>query len=144
MASKCWYAFNWLLILEFDLVFPLKKVRRPSNFSDFYAYSFRYCLTGIYVHKLLKLKFGDLSSSFQWLAVFYDLAEEKQKSVDIESVCLLLDLVLGSQFRPQVDALSQYLKVRISYLVFHVSMILMFKDKKLYTFGALCNTSVLF
>lgn len=27
--------------------FHLIKVKRPSNFMDFYAYSFRYCLTGI-------------------------------------------------------------------------------------------------
>nr|GMD35596.1 DCN1-like protein 4 [Ipomoea batatas] len=62
-----------------------KEVRRPSNFVDFYAYAFRYCLT-----------------------------EEKQKSIDIESICVLLDLVLGSQFRPQVEALVQYLKVSYS------------------------------
>lgn len=71
-----------------DLV---KEVRKPSNFSDFYAYSFRYCLT-----------------------------EEKQKSVDIESVCLLLDLVLGSQSRPQVDALGQYLKIQTDYKVINM------------------------
>ncbi|WMV21926.1 hypothetical protein MTR67_015311 [Solanum verrucosum] len=41
----------------------------------------------------------------------HSFLEEKQKSIDIESVCLLLDLVLGSQFRPQVDALIQYLRV---------------------------------
>ncbi|KAJ7962781.1 Defective in cullin neddylation protein [Quillaja saponaria] len=40
-----------------------KEVRRPSNFVDFYTYSFRYCLT-----------------------------EEKQKSIDIESICELLTL----------------------------------------------------
>ncbi|XP_057787874.1 uncharacterized protein LOC131005085 [Salvia miltiorrhiza] len=68
-----------------------KEVRRSSNFIDFYAYAFRYCLT-----------------------------EEKQKSIDIESICLLLDLVLGSQFRPQVDALNQYLKIQIDYKVINM------------------------
>ncbi|KAK6127862.1 hypothetical protein DH2020_038402 [Rehmannia glutinosa] len=68
-----------------------KEVRRPSNFADFYSYAFRYCLT-----------------------------EEKQKSIDIESICLLLDLVLGSHFRPQIDALIQYLKIQIDYKVINM------------------------
>ncbi|KAL5980528.1 hypothetical protein ACLOJK_028436 [Asimina triloba] len=37
-------------------------------------------------------------------------SEDKQKSIDIESVCLLLDLVLGSEHHPQVDSLIEYLK----------------------------------
>ena len=41
--------------------------------------------------------------------------EDNQKSIDIESACELLDLVLGLQFRPQVDKLVEYLKVDISY-----------------------------
>ncbi|XP_044479632.1 DCN1-like protein 5 isoform X2 [Mangifera indica] len=67
-----------------------KEVKRPSNFMDFYAYSFRYCLT------------------------------EKQKSVDIESVCELLDLVLGSQCRAQVDYFIEYLKVQTDYKVINM------------------------
>lgn len=38
-------------------------------------------------------------------------SEEKQKSIDIESICQLLDLVLGSHFRAQVDYFIEYLKV---------------------------------
>ncbi|KAJ8536197.1 hypothetical protein K7X08_034598 [Anisodus acutangulus] len=68
-----------------------KEVRRASNFEDFYSYAFQYCLT-----------------------------EEKQKSMDIESVCLLLDLVLGSQFRPQVDGLIQYLRTQTDYKVINM------------------------
>lgn len=41
--------------------------------------------------------------------IFY--LEEKQKSIDIESICELLDLVLGSQFHSQVNAFVDYLKV---------------------------------
>ncbi|KAH6771897.1 defective in cullin neddylation protein [Perilla frutescens var. frutescens] len=67
-----------------------KEVRR-LNFSDFYEYAFRYSLT-----------------------------EEKQKSIDIESICLLLDLVLGSQSRTQVDALIQYLKIQTDYKVINM------------------------
>ncbi|XP_039031835.1 DCN1-like protein 4 isoform X2 [Hibiscus syriacus] len=65
-----------------------KEVEKPSNYEDFYIYAFRYCLT-----------------------------EEKQKSVDIESICELLNLVLGVQFRPQVDSLVEYLKVQNDYKV---------------------------
>lgn len=38
-------------------------------------------------------------------------SEDKQKCVDIESICLLIDLVLGPQFRAQVDSFSEFLKV---------------------------------
>ncbi|XP_028782585.1 DCN1-like protein 5 isoform X1 [Neltuma alba] len=65
-----------------------KEVLRPSNLSDFYSYAFRYCLT-----------------------------EEKQKSIDIESVCELLTLVLGYQFPSQVNLFVEYLK-EMSFLHF--------------------------
>lgn len=65
-----------------------KEVKSPPNFSDFYSYAFRYCLT-----------------------------EEKQKSIDIESICQLLDLVLGSQFRAQVDYFIEYLRIQNDYKV---------------------------
>ncbi|XP_058067552.1 uncharacterized protein LOC131216934 [Magnolia sinica] len=68
-----------------------KEVRRPQNFSDFYSYAFQYCLT-----------------------------EEKQKSIDIESICVLLDLVLGSQYHPQVDSLIDYLKKQNDYKVINM------------------------
>ncbi|GLT43731.1 hypothetical protein SLA2020_176630 [Shorea laevis] len=64
------------------------EVRTPPNFADFYSFAFRYCLT-----------------------------EENQKTVDIESICELLNLVLGSQFQPQVDLLIQYLKFQSDYKV---------------------------
>lgn len=87
-----------LKALRVDTIVKLKKavneiekeVKR-SNFTDFYAYVFR-----------------------------YSLVEEKQKSIDIESICILLDLVLGPHFRPQVDALSQYLKVQMDYKVINM------------------------
>ncbi|KAJ8560774.1 hypothetical protein K7X08_022634 [Anisodus acutangulus] len=76
--------------LQVDTITKLKKalpkleaeVMMPENFEDFYSYAFRYCLT-----------------------------EDKQKCVDIESICLLIDLVLGPQFRAQVDSFSEFLKV---------------------------------
>ncbi|KAK4267628.1 hypothetical protein QN277_024381 [Acacia crassicarpa] len=68
-----------------------KEVLRPSNLSDFYSYAFRYCLT-----------------------------EEKQKSIDIESVCELLTLVLGSQFPSQVNLFVEYLKTQSDYKVINM------------------------
>ncbi|PKA46592.1 hypothetical protein AXF42_Ash019333 [Apostasia shenzhenica] len=65
-----------------------KEVVRPQNFLDFYTYSFRYCLT-----------------------------EEKQKSIDIEIACELLNLVLSSKFLPQVNKLVEYLKQQHEYKV---------------------------
>ncbi|BBH08580.1 hypothetical protein with DUF298 [Prunus dulcis] len=52
-----------------------KELMTPPKFEDFYAYAFRYCLT-----------------------------EERQKSVDIETVCELLNLVLGPLYRLQVQS----------------------------------------
>ncbi|XP_028782586.1 DCN1-like protein 4 isoform X2 [Neltuma alba] len=68
-----------------------KEVLRPSNLSDFYSYAFRYCLT-----------------------------EEKQKSIDIESVCELLTLVLGYQFPSQVNLFVEYLKTQSDYKVINM------------------------
>ncbi|XVF89232.1 hypothetical protein PTKIN_Ptkin19aG0113800 [Pterospermum kingtungense] len=68
-----------------------KEVGEPSNYDDFFSYAFRYCLT-----------------------------EEKQKSVDIESICELLNVVLRAQFRPQVDLLVEYLKVQSDYKVINL------------------------
>ncbi|KAJ1410057.1 Potentiating neddylation domain [Sesbania bispinosa] len=68
-----------------------KEVRRPSNFADFYSYAFQYCLT-----------------------------EEKQKSIDIESICELLNLVLGSTFPAQVNLFVEYLKAQNDYKVINM------------------------
>ncbi|XP_027176708.1 DCN1-like protein 4 [Coffea eugenioides] len=65
-----------------------KEVSKPENFDDFYMYAFRYCLT-----------------------------EEKQKCVDIESACVLLDLVLGPKYRSQVEYFTKYLKSQKEYKV---------------------------
>ncbi|KAI3761487.1 hypothetical protein L1987_51904 [Smallanthus sonchifolius] len=88
-----------LKALHADTIIKLKKalpdleneVCRPSNYVEFYSYAFRYCLT-----------------------------EEKQKSIDIESICELLELVLGSQFPQQVDLFIQYLKTQIDYKVINM------------------------
>lgn len=58
-------------------------------------------------------------------------AEEKQKNIDIETICELLNLVLGPQFRRQVDLLIDYLKVSSQYaILFHISLLklLFFSD----------------
>ncbi|KAG5390837.1 hypothetical protein IGI04_032378 [Brassica rapa subsp. trilocularis] len=88
-----------LMALRADTIDKLKKalpalekeVRRPSNFADFYAYAFTYSLT-----------------------------EEEQKSVDIETICQLLDIVMGSTFRPQVDYFLDYLKIQNDYKVIYM------------------------
>ncbi|XP_016480234.2 uncharacterized protein LOC107801421 [Nicotiana tabacum] len=85
--------------LGVDTINKLKKVlpkleaevMMPENFEDFYCYAFRYCLT-----------------------------EDKQKCVDIESICLLIDLVLGSQFRSQVDSFTEFLKNQTDYKVINM------------------------
>ncbi|KAK7255154.1 hypothetical protein RIF29_28558 [Crotalaria pallida] len=68
-----------------------KEVRRTPNFADFYSYAFEYCLT-----------------------------EEKQKSIDIESICQLLTLVMGSTFPAQVNLFVEYLKSQNDYKVINM------------------------
>ncbi|KAJ4884779.1 hypothetical protein Rs2_34872 [Raphanus sativus] len=88
-----------LKALKVDTITKLKKalpelekeVRKPLNFVDFYAYAFKYCLT-----------------------------EEKQKFLDIETICQLLDMVLGSTFRAQVDYFVDYLKIQKDYKSIHM------------------------
>ncbi|CAM8927869.1 unnamed protein product [Rhodiola kirilowii] len=87
---------NCMTSLGVDTLAKLKKVlpnlekeaKNPANFDDFYSFAFRYCLT-----------------------------EEKQKNLDIETICALLDLVLGSQYPSQVDHFSRYLKFQSDYKV---------------------------
>jgi DCN1-like protein 4/5 len=88
-----------LKALRADTINKLKKafpelvqeVTRPSNFQDFYPYAFRYCLT-----------------------------EDKKKCIEIPVACELLNLVLGLQFRPQVDKLVNYLKHQSEYKVINM------------------------
>lgn len=68
-----------------------KELAVPSKFQEFYCYAFRYCLT-----------------------------EEKQKSIDIESACELLNLVLGPQYRLLIDKLTEYLKFQSDYKVINI------------------------
>ncbi|CAL5198748.1 unnamed protein product [Lathyrus oleraceus] len=63
-----------------------KEVIVPECFEDFYSYAFQYCLT-----------------------------EDKQRSIDIETICELLTVVLGSEFPSQVNLLTEYLKVQNDY-----------------------------
>ncbi|CAK8563543.1 unnamed protein product [Lathyrus sativus] len=63
-----------------------KEVTVPECFEDFYSYAFQYCLT-----------------------------EDKQRSIDIETICELLTVVLGSEFPSQVNLLIEYLKIQNDY-----------------------------
>ncbi|KAL3643274.1 hypothetical protein CASFOL_014089 [Castilleja foliolosa] len=68
-----------------------KEVFKTENFEDFYKYAFNYCLT-----------------------------EEKQKCLDIESTCVLIDLVLGCQYQPQVASFLKFLKFQSEYKVMNM------------------------
>lgn len=87
MGLKSLHADN-LKKLKKELTELAKEVAKPKIFEDFYSYSFRYCLT-----------------------------EDKQKSLDIESVCVLLDLVLGPNYQLQVDSFCEFLKIQKEYKV---------------------------
>jgi DCN1-like protein 4/5 len=85
--------------LRADSISKLKKafpeltqeVTRPTTFQDFYQFAFRYCLT-----------------------------EDKKKCIEIPVACELLNLVLGLQFRPQVEKLINYLKYQNEYKVINM------------------------
>ncbi|KAK4257518.1 hypothetical protein QN277_007095 [Acacia crassicarpa] len=63
-----------------------KEVMKSGCFEDFYKFAFQYCLM-----------------------------EAKQRSVDIETICELLNIVLGPQFPTQVNLLMEYLKTQSDY-----------------------------
>ncbi|XP_027916674.1 DCN1-like protein 5 isoform X2 [Vigna unguiculata] len=67
-----------------------KEVMVPECFEDFYSYAFQYCLT------------------------------DKQRSVDIETICELLNVVLRSEFPTQVNLLTEYLKVQNDYRALNI------------------------
>jgi len=54
-----------------------------------------------------------------YVNIFLSFSEDK-KCIEIPVACELLNLVLGLQFRPQVDKLSNYLKVMDT--IFHSSL----------------------
>nr|XP_043608640.1 DCN1-like protein 5 [Erigeron canadensis] len=64
------------------------EVQKPANHLNFYTYAFEYCLT-----------------------------EDRQKSIDVECICQLLELVLGSKFHHQVKSFVRYLKTQVDYKV---------------------------
>ncbi|GAB2217559.1 hypothetical protein Drorol1_Dr00000757 [Drosera rotundifolia] len=68
-------------------LFGPRKVIIPSNFADFHAYAFSYNLTD----------------------------NERQRYIDIGTICVLLPLVLGPYFPLEVNALVEYLQVRDIY-----------------------------
>ncbi|KAL5839926.1 hypothetical protein ACOSQ4_012534 [Xanthoceras sorbifolium] len=80
-----------------------KEVNTLPNFLEFYSFAFRYHLT-----------------------------EEKQKNIDIETSCELLNLILGSKYHSQVDLLIDYLKIQSDYKVINldqwVSFLRFFKE----------------
>ncbi|XP_054822492.1 uncharacterized protein LOC129320861 isoform X2 [Prosopis cineraria] len=63
-----------------------QEVMKSGYFEEFYIYAFQYCLT-----------------------------EDMQRSVDIETICELLNIVLGPQFPTQVNLLIEYLKIQNDY-----------------------------
>ncbi|XP_028754021.1 DCN1-like protein 5 isoform X2 [Neltuma alba] len=63
-----------------------KEVMKSGYFEDFYNFAFQYCLT-----------------------------EDMQRSVDIETICELLNIVLGPQFPTQVNLLVEYLQIQSDY-----------------------------
>jgi hypothetical protein len=58
--------------------------------------------------------------------------EEKQKSIDIESICELLTLVLGSTFPTQVSLFVDYLKVNTWYITLLLYFLLMILTRFLF------------
>ena len=54
-----------------------------------------------------------------YVNIFLSFSEDKKKCIEIPVACELLNLVLGLQFRPQVDKLNNYLMVMDT--IFHSS-----------------------
>ncbi|XP_042001863.1 DCN1-like protein 4 [Salvia splendens] len=88
-----------LKALKVDTITKLKKslpelekeALKSENFVSFYRYAFRYCLT-----------------------------EDNKKCLDIETACVLLQLVLGVQYQAQVDSFITFLKSQSEYKVINM------------------------
>ncbi|XP_073154270.1 uncharacterized protein [Henckelia pumila] len=88
-----------LKVLNVDTLNKLKKalpqlekeVLMPENFEDFYIFAFR-----------------------------YHLIDKKQKCLDMETICILLDLILKSQYQLQVTVFIEFLKIQEDYKVMNM------------------------
>ncbi|KAG6411531.1 hypothetical protein SASPL_129614 [Salvia splendens] len=95
-----------LKALKVDTITKLKKslpelekeALKSENFVSFYRYAFRYCLT-----------------------------EDNKKCLDIETACVLLQLVLGVQYQAQVDSFITFLKVSGDYYCMNIHSPLSFE-----------------
>ncbi|CAL5373491.1 unnamed protein product [Camellia sinensis] len=78
------------------------EVRMPQNFADFYSFAFQYLPN-----------------------------KDKQKWIDVECICELLDIVMGSQFPSQVALFTKYLKIQNDYKVINMDQWTSFLQDKL-------------
>ncbi|KAL7215112.1 hypothetical protein ACSBR1_027308 [Camellia fascicularis] len=76
-------------------------------------------LKALTVDTVNKLK-NALSEDFYSFAFQYCLTEDKQKWIDVECICELLDIVMGSQFPSQVALFTKYLKIQNDYKVINM------------------------
>lgn len=89
-----------------------EKALKSDNFDDFYRYAFRYCLTG----KQFRISYADHIMQACEVLILMHLwlfSEDNKKCLDIETACVLLQLVLGARYQAQVDSFIQFLKVSI-------------------------------
>lgn len=52
---------------------------------------------------------------FYRFAFGYSLTEENQRCVDIETICILIDILLGSKYQLQVQLFTEFLKMQSDY-----------------------------
>jgi hypothetical protein len=73
---------------------------------------------------LLLLLHTELKTNYSLTNFYIDyiLSEDKKKCIEVPVACELLNLVLGLQFRPQVDKLTNYLKVMVIDFLFISSL----------------------
>jgi DCN1-like protein 4/5 len=71
---------------------------------------------------LLLLLHTELKTNYSLTNFYIDyiLSEDKKKCIEVPVACELLNLVLGLQFRPQVDKLTSYLKVMVIDFFIHL------------------------
>ncbi|CAL5376312.1 unnamed protein product [Camellia sinensis] len=76
-------------------------------------------LKALTVDTVNKLK-NALLEDFYSFAFQFCLTEDKQKWIDVECICELLDIVMGSQFPSQVASFTKYLKIHNDYKVINM------------------------
>jgi hypothetical protein len=108
---NCWYFFMFKCNLAYHFHMFYKSRLQGRQISRISTYMHFVIASQVLLHAIVCC--NSKAKWLRWLLFItndYVSSEDKKKCIEIPVACELLNLVLGLQFRPQVDKLSNYLK----------------------------------